>query len=159
MIFWSVVLTLVWVGLTGQITWWNALLGLVIGLAIMRFGRREAREIAKRKVWNIGYLIRLALVFLRDLIFSDITVLCACINPRMKLEPAIIKIPLRIRGDERVMILANMISLTPGTLSLHVSEDQSELIIHALFCGPEEEKKLRRDVRQLEQLMVRVVKG
>lgn len=159
MIFWSLVLMLIWIGLTGQIAWWNALLGLVIGVAIMRFGRREERERAKRKVWNVGYLVRLALVFLRDLIFSDITVLRACIDPRVKLEPAVIKIPLRIRGDERVMILANMISLTPGTLSLHVSEDQSDLIIHALFSGPESEKKLRRDIRQLEQLMVRVVKG
>jgi multicomponent Na+:H+ antiporter subunit E len=47
-------------------------------------------------------------------------------------RPAIIAIPLDARTDAEISLFADMITLTPGTTSLHVSEDRKILYVHAM---------------------------
>lgn len=56
------------------------------------------------------------------------------LTPTQLSSPAIIKVPLTVKNDLEITLLANLVSLTPGTLSLDVSEDKSYLIIHAMFA-------------------------
>lgn len=77
---------------------------------------------------------RLFLVFLRELLVSAVAVAWAVLNPRLKLKPAIVAVPLDLRTDWRISVLANIVTLTPGTTSLHVSEDLSTLYVHAMDC-------------------------
>ena len=53
--------------------------------------------------------------------------------------PAIIIMPLDVKTDAGILLVANLISLTPGTLSLDVSEDRKNLKIHAMFADDPEE--------------------
>lgn len=76
--------------------------------------------------------IRLFLLFLRELILSALKVAWLVVQPRLKLRPAIIAYPLTVTSDAQITLLANMITLTPGTLSVDVSDDQRTLYIHAI---------------------------
>jgi multicomponent Na+:H+ antiporter subunit E len=82
--------------------------------------------------------IRLGLYFLYELVVSSIRVAWDVITPRMRAEPGIIAVPLEARTDTEIMVLANLISLTPGTLSLDVAEDRSCLFVHAMFVDDEQ---------------------
>ncbi|MCG8349308.1 MAG: Na+/H+ antiporter subunit E, partial [Chloroflexales bacterium] len=56
-------------------------------------------------------------------------------TPRAKLRPGIIAVPLDVTSDVEITMLANIITLTPGTLSLDVSDDRKVLYVHAIDVG------------------------
>lgn len=82
-----------------------------------------------RRLW-FGLL--LCVIFLRELAVSAWSVAAAAFSRNAKLSPAIIAVPLRLRTDMGITTLANLVSLTPGTTSLHVSRDHSILYVHCL---------------------------
>ena len=51
---------------------------------------------------------------------------------RLRIRPALIAYPLTVTTDAQITLLANMITLTPGTLSVDVSADRKTLLIHAI---------------------------
>ncbi len=76
--------------------------------------------------------LSLLLLFLRELVVSALKVSWLVIQPRPRIRPAIIAHPLTVTTDAQIALLANMITLTPGTLSVDVSEDRKFLYIHAI---------------------------
>ncbi len=64
------------------------------------------------------------------------------------MKPGVIAMPLSARTEMEITMVANLISLTPGTLSLDVSDDRKVLYIHAMFLDNEEE--LRRNLKEME---------
>jgi multicomponent Na+:H+ antiporter subunit E len=70
--------------------------------------------------------------FLKELILSGVKVAWLAVQPQLRLQPAIIAYPLTLVTDVQITLLANMITLTPGTLSVDVSADRKTLFIHAL---------------------------
>jgi multicomponent Na+:H+ antiporter subunit E len=61
------------------------------------------------------------------------------------MRPGVIAIPLAAKTDLEITLLANLVSLTPGTLSLDVSDDKSVLYIHAMFVDDPDE--LRHEIK------------
>lgn len=81
----------------------------------------------------------LFLTFLKELVLSATTVAWAVVNPGKVLRPAIVAVPLDLRTDWRISVLANIVTLTPGTTSLHVSDDLSTLYVHVMDCPDPDE--------------------
>lgn len=79
-----------------------------------------------------GAFLVLAALFLRELIVSSVAVARLALARKPQSSPAIIAVPLDLRTDMGITVLANMVSLTPGTTSLHVSEDRRLLYVHCL---------------------------
>ena len=79
--------------------------------------------------------LKLAGLFIRELVLSSWSVARAAFARKQHLQPAVISYPLRVRSDLGIATLANLISLTPGTTSLQVSEDRTALYIHCLDAG------------------------
>ena len=86
--------------------------------------------------------------FLRDLVVSNLRVAYDVLTPTHYMRPAVVAVPLRAKSDGAITILANMISLTPGTLSLDVSSDRSVLYLHVMYLDNEDD--LREQIRKLE---------
>ena len=74
----------------------------------------------------------LTLIFFRELARSSWSVAKASFARNLQFSPAVIAVPLRLKTDAGITMLANLVSLTPGTTSLHVSEDRSVLYVHCL---------------------------
>ena len=133
-----VVLALIWAAITGTFTGLNLLLGAAIGaVAVLLLRRDLARPVALGRVRKI---ISLALLFFYELGASAVRVALVVLSPDLKsgLRPAIIAFPLTVKSDAEITLLANLITLTPGTLSVDVSEDRSVLYVHALNFGTRE---------------------
>src|SRR5690606_38861513 len=96
-----------------------------------------------RRLRRIGAL---AALFVYELFLSAVRVgvLVARPNLRAHLKPAIIAFPLTVTSDREITLLANLITLTPGTLSIDVSEDRKVLYVHAISV--EDREALIRDI-------------
>lgn len=79
-------------------------------------------------------LVRLGFVFLAEMILANLIVAWTVVRPRLAIRPAFIILPLDLDDDFRITLLANLISLTPGTLSVDVAPDRKALYIHCLNC-------------------------
>lgn len=73
--------------------------------------------------------------FLYDLVASSLRVAWDVLTPAARARPAVLRVPLEARSDMEILLTANLISLTPGTLSMDVSEDRSTLLVHSMFGG------------------------
>lgn len=80
-------------------------------------------------------ILRLAGTFLWELVLANLQVAWILVQPRLRIRPAFIVIPLALRDDLTITALANMITLTPGTLTVDVAPDRSALWVHCLSAA------------------------
>lgn len=125
-------LALIWVAVTDGFTLPNLLFGAAIGFVAVLLLRHEFAR--PRVFWRVRKVVSLALLFVRELVVSAIRVAAIVLRPglRAQLKPAIVAFPLNIKTDAEITLLANMITLTPGTMSIDVAEDRSVLYVHVL---------------------------
>ncbi|HXV18928.1 MAG TPA: Na+/H+ antiporter subunit E, partial [Candidatus Omnitrophota bacterium] len=76
-----------------------------------------------------------ALYVLWELVVSSLRVAWVVVSPSKSMKPGIVAVPLRLKHDYSIFVLANSITLTPGTLSLSVSKDKRTLFVHGMFIG------------------------
>ena len=95
--------------------------------------RKEARG---PRLFRKSYqAIDLLLFFLWELVLSNIRIATDVVMPRYRMRPAIIAVPLDVKSDAEITLLANLVTLTPGTLSIDVSEDRSVIYIHSMYSS------------------------
>jgi multicomponent Na+:H+ antiporter subunit E len=140
----NLVLAVVWAALSGGFTIAGLLTGFVLGfvtLWIMQPLFPQSRYCSK----TIG-IVRLALFFLWELLVSSIRVAWSVIVPLRHSKPGIVSVPLDVVTDTEITVLGNLISLTPGSLSLDISPDRRHLIVHAMFI--EDPDDFRRELKR-----------
>ncbi len=86
---------------------------------------------------------QLIVYFAQELTLSSFLVAWDVLTPMHKSRPAIVAVPLDITNPTQIAVLANLISLTPGSLSLDVSRDRKTLYVHGMFVDDPEEFKSR----------------
>ncbi len=84
-------------------------------------------------------LAMLIFLFIRELVLSSVSVARTALARDIGVRPAIVRVPLDLRTDFGIAVLANLVSLTPGTTSLHVSEDRNFLYVHCLDAPKQED--------------------
>jgi len=150
-------LVLLWVALQGTLSVGNVLLGLIFGGGILRLSRplfdpedpTESRKLSEgvRPLLRLWRIFVLLLVFLRELVVSALQVARYTIQPTLQIRPAIIEYPLDVKTGREITVLANLISLTPGTLSLDVSPDCECLYVHAISVDTDDGAEVISDIK------------
>jgi multicomponent Na+:H+ antiporter subunit E len=139
----ALLFTLVWIGVTGSFTIHNAVLGLVLAFGCIFIVRHELQGWTIRPTWGV---VPLFLLFLKELALSAWKVAHMVLKPDMGLRPGIFAYPLQVTRDFEITLLANLITLTPGTLSVDVSADGKVLFVHGIDCA--DIAGARRDIAQ-----------
>ena len=138
----NVLLALAWAAVSGSFSLGNLLFGFVLAAL--------ALSLIREQVGSVGYFSRLRRVaslfvlFVYELVLSGFRVAVLVLSPNMNLKPGIFAYSLKVDRDLEITLLANLITLTPGTLSVDVSPDRSTLYIHALDCADPDQ--IRRDI-------------
>ena len=153
----SIFLLLVWMALTGTFTFANLVVGVAVSsLTLWLIGSRG-------EVALIVYITRffrfvgLFFFFLKELLVANLRVAYEVLTPGYQMRAAIIAIPLDAESDLEITVLANLITLTPGTLSLDVSQDRKILYIHAMHVRDVD--KFRHDIKaRFERRVMEVFK-
>lgn len=140
----NVLLALVWTAVSGSFSFLNFAFGFVLAIF--------ALSLIREQVGSVGYFSRarrvmsLFLLFMYELVLSAWRVATTVLSPRMDIKPGIIAYPLKVDRDFEITILANLITLTPGTLSIDVSDDRRILYVHAMDASDPEATK--RDIAE-----------
>jgi multicomponent Na+:H+ antiporter subunit E len=97
-------------------------------------------------------IMRYLLVFLRELVIANARVAWEVVTPGLTLKPAIVRVPTRTRTSWERTVLANTITMTPGTLTLEVDEVSGDLYVHSLYVDDRE--SFRASIKVLEDVIL-----
>lgn len=106
------------------------IVGYILGLFMLWMLRKSfSTRFYLDKVWAV---IKLTLLFLKELTLSNFSVLMLIIKPKMPIRPAIFAMPTVLEKDWEITLLSSLITLTPGTIVIDISDDNKTLYIHSL---------------------------
>lgn len=145
MLVWLVV---VWVTLWEAVTWANVIGGVAVALAIT--GLLPQTPSVPGDSFRPIAAVKLLAVFAWELTKASAFMAWEVITPRNRIEAAVIAVPLTGGNAGVTTLVANMVSLTPGTLTLDVDEENRTLFIHVLHLQSDE--STRESVLRLERL-------
>ena len=139
----ALILTAFWLMLTGSLTAPNLVLGFGVSALALGVLRGQLPEIDFR----IRPLkaVRLFLLFMKELFGSANRVARLVLSRRLEISPDVVLVPVSLSRDAELTLLSNLITLTPGTLTLDVSDDRRALYVHALEADDHE--AVRRGIR------------
>lgn len=140
----NLTLMALWVASTGVFTYANAALGFVVGFLSLRWVRPMLGPTAYFR--KLPLAIWVGLLFLWEVLKSNLRVAGEVVTPKRFRHPGIVAVPLDSRTELEISVLANMITLTPGSLYLDLSEDRKTLYVHSMFADDPEQ--VRRDIKQ-----------
>lgn len=144
-------LVVVWMALWEDISAANLLGGVAAAVILLRLFPRRSRERTGRL--RPLAAARFLLYFLRKLVEASFVVSWEVVTPRNRINEAVVAIPIQGVSDALVTLVANAISLVPGTLTLEVDDHPATLYVHVLHLRDVEE--VRREVQHLELLAIR----
>jgi multicomponent Na+:H+ antiporter subunit E len=132
----NLVLALVWVAMSGHFSAENLAVGFAFGyLALFLLQRATGPSAYFAKA---GRLAAFAAFYLVELVRANLRVAYDVVTPRHNMKPGIVAIPLEASSNVEITLLANLITMTPGSLSLDVSDDRSTLYVHSMFMSDPE---------------------
>lgn len=142
--------TVVWTALWGSVSVANVLAGVLVGVLTVAIVPVAADRggTAPGPGIHPWATVRFLGFFLRALVVASAIVAWEVVTPRNRINQGIIRLPLRTRSPGVATVIANAISLTPGTVTLEVAEDPLTLYVHVLHLRQVEH--VREDLRELE---------
>lgn len=136
----NLVLAVAWQALNGDFSLMSLAVGFVIGYIVLCLLQPLlGRGRYGRQVFDVFALI---VYFHYELIVSSLRVAWHVLTPGQRSTPGIIAVPLKVCTDAEITVLGNLISLTPGSLTIDVSEDKRTLLVHSMFIDdPDDERR------------------
>ncbi len=152
---WNIALAVLWMSLLGQFTFGNLLIGLALGYVVLLVCRPVLPKSSySRKVWQVA---NLALYLGWHILLANVQIAWRVLKPRLDIQPAVIAVPLRARTDAEITLVANLITLTPGTLSVDLSPDHSTVYVHVMDLR--DPARFKRSLREgLERRVLEVLR-
>ncbi len=132
------ILIVVWLALTSSCQWQELTVGCIISLVLALILHKNYLALGfpplsvKRILFSVIYLV----VLFKEIILANIDVAYRIIHPRMPIKPGVVMIKTELKQDIAKLILANSITLTPGTFTLDIKGDT--LLIHWINVRSEE---------------------
>jgi multicomponent Na+:H+ antiporter subunit E len=83
--------------------------------------------------------IEFLLFYLKEIVISNMRIAHDVLTPRHRMKPGIISIAVGDLGERQLAAMANLITMTPGTLGMYVSADKKTLYIHAMYMDADAE--------------------
>ena len=150
----SILLALAWAALRGDITLANLVVGYGVGyviLALLAKGGVMPSTLASRTAHTVG----LAAFFVREILLANVRVAADVLRPHTRIRPAVVAIPLDVTTDGEILLLSMLINITPGSVTIDLSEDRRTLYVHVMHVTSAE--AARREIKEGFERRVRLV--
>lgn len=127
----NTLLALAWIALTGTFTPVNFAIGFLVGLVLLWLTQRLMPP--SNYFRKVPQIVGFVLFFLWELTKANFRMLVIVLSRNPAIRPAVVAIPLDARTNTEITLLANLITLTPGSLYLDVSQDRCVMYVHTMF--------------------------
>lgn len=144
LLFLNTFIALAYVGVQGKFNLTGFLVGFTLGYLALWITQPLYGN--TRYFRRVPKTVRLGVFFLIELIQSNLRVFWDVITPGHISHPGIVGVPLTAKTDVEILLVANFISLTPGTLSIDLSPDHQTLFVHVMFLDDPE--KFRQSIKE-----------
>jgi multicomponent Na+:H+ antiporter subunit E len=155
MLLLNFILSVIWMSLQESFTLIDFFVGFVVGFTIIALTQNVLREQLPARsqplrpeayplqTWRA---IKFIAFGLWSIIKANIDVARIIVRPRLNIKPGIIAIPLDVRSDVGITVLANLITLTPGTVTMDISSDKKTIYVHCIDI--QDADAIRDDIKQ-----------
>ena len=144
MLLGSILLALAWAALHGEVTLTNLLVGYGVGYAILALLARGGvmpSTLVSRTTRALG----LAAFFAWELLLANFRVAADVLRGN-RIEPAVVAIPLDVTSDGEILLLSMLINITPGSVTIDLSDDRRTLYVHVMhMTNPEATRREIKD--------------
>ncbi|GAA4441749.1 Na+/H+ antiporter subunit E [Ravibacter arvi] len=151
----NLMLTFVWVALTGDLSFVNFWFGFALGFFILYIKEKNDGDV--KYFVRVPKILGFLLFFIYEMIKANLQVAYDLVTPKFFMQPGIVKYPLSAQNEFEITMLSNIISLTPGTLILDVSADKKVLYIHVMYLK-DKEKFIRRTKEKIENRLLEILR-
>ena len=129
----NLLVSVIWLLVTNSYTLNNFVLGFILGLFLV--------YLLHRVLPGQFYLVRMLIItFLTELIKANFGVLKIILKPRIENKPGFFVYETELERDWQLVLLSNLITLTPGTVVLGISDDRKKIYIHSIDFSTKEEE-------------------
>lgn len=151
----ALVYFILWLAMNGRVTTETVTLGILVSAALHLFSRRflSVHPASPTSMLRLlpRVLLYLALLFI-EIVKANLQVIRLVLSPVIEVEPCLVRFRTDLRSEAARVALANSITLTPGTLT--VSLEENDLLIHALdrdMARGVDESVFVRHLRRMEE--------
>jgi multicomponent Na+:H+ antiporter subunit E len=141
----SILLALAWAALQGDITLANLLVGYGIGFVILTL-LSKGGVMPPTMVSRTAHAVGLAGFFIWELMLANVRVALDVLRPRTAIRPAVVAIPLDVTSDGEILLLSMLINITPGSVTIDLSDDRRTLYVHVMHMTSAEAS--RREIKE-----------
>jgi multicomponent Na+:H+ antiporter subunit E len=152
----NIFLTLIWLALTMQFSFINIFFGFAAGYIVLWMISKNPNE--KRYFSRLPKAFSYLAFFLNEVVKGSWKIGYDIVTPRHKMNPAIFAVPLEAKTDIEITLLANSITLTPGTTSLAVSHDRKTLYVYSVYADKNIETSIAEIKNGLEKKLLEVIR-
>lgn len=153
----NIFMAIVWVFLTGDLYITNFLEGFIVSFIILFVVRKSLPN--DNYFRKIPKVISFIIYFMKELIMSNLMLAYDILTPKDYMTPGIVAIELDAKTDFEITLLASLITLTPGTLSIDVSDDKSKLYIHSVYIKNKDVELLKHSIKDgMERRLLEVLR-
>jgi multicomponent Na+:H+ antiporter subunit E len=132
----NLLLSFIWVALTGSMDYSNFLFGFLLGFFILWVMNKNEED--HRYFYRVPKIIGFVFYFLYEMIMANLQVAYDVVTPKYFFKPGIVRFPLTATSDLEINLISMFISLTPGTILLDVSDDKKWIFIHVMYLDSKE---------------------
>jgi multicomponent Na+:H+ antiporter subunit E len=144
MLLGSILLALAWTALQGEISLANLLMGYVLGYAILAL-LAKGGVMPSTLVSRTAHAFGLAGFFAWELVLANFRVAADVLRGN-RIEPAVVAIPLDVTSDGEILLLSMLINITPGSVTIDLSDDRRTLYVHVMHMTSAE--ATRREIKE-----------
>ncbi len=156
-LFTFIILFLIWLGFTTSLATSELITGAVISLIITSFVYKTFTDYGMKffSPMRVAYIIQYLIVFLIALIKANLDVARRVVDPKLPINPGIVKYDTKLKSRTAKVILANSITLTPGTLTVDIIDDA--LYIHWIDVTSKDPDVIYREIGESFEKILRKI--
>lgn len=145
MILANLLLALTWAALNGRFTLESLVTGAVLGrlvLIVLAKGGVLPSTALRRFERSLSLLGSL----LWEIVLANVRTIMDVLSPETRIRPGVIRVPLDVKSEGEILLLAAMINITPGSVALDVSPDRSVMYVHVMHMTTPDQA--RREIKE-----------
>jgi multicomponent Na+:H+ antiporter subunit E len=140
----GILLALAWAALQGDFSLPSLVAGYLLGCGILVFLGRGG-VVPSRLGAKVVRLLALAGFFTWELVLANVRVALDVVRPEHAIRPAVVAIPLDATSDGEILLLSALINITPGSVTIDVTDDRRTLYVHVMHV--ESVEATRRQIK------------
>ncbi len=159
MFLWNIFLALVWAAMNGSFTSQNLIAGFLLGYAVLWLLATRGFITTTRYMRRVRVTVLFLGFFFQELVISNLKLARTIFSRKLDLRPAIVAIPLDAETDEEISILANLLTITPGSLTIDISDHKKYIYVHVLYAHDAGRDQTIQEIKEgLEKRVLEVLR-